>query len=189
LNTTDVLRRAGRIRCPSRWARTVRRLDIADTYFAIAMHELAHCLDALDADDFPACPPTNDAARQALAGLTLLDGIDKDEISAAKIDALGLAPWHMHEAPYIRLAFHLWARAQGAGLCCRPEQVIQTLEYGLSSSADYLAALGREPERMALWPIAAIKATEPPAEFRALWHKDTEAAAAAPDAHCVLADR
>lgn len=171
INTDSLVRRG---RGHSRWARAARRREVAAAYHGVVLHELAHVLD----DDYPRL--ALDAGEQAARGLefrlALVDrGISEERMDAVR-NSIRLPRWFGHGQRFIRLAMHLAVRALAAGIDVAATDVIETMDYGLSSTAAYVAALGREPERIAGWPIARIKATAAPAFFQELFESDTRAA-------------
>jgi len=147
--------------------RPARRRCFARTFLGDVLHELAHIFDAglIGGPE----PPANLVTFAALALKAELDGV-----TAPTNGPSATIPWRRHEAPFIRLVLHLAHRARTCGTWLFAEDVFDAVEYGLSPTRRYAAALGDEPGRLAGSAFADIQATPLPTAFAELWQADVE---------------
>jgi hypothetical protein len=87
---------------------------------------------------------------------------------------------HLAAAQPVQLCRDLVRREQFVvgvllGYAVTPLGVFDAATYGLSSSYQYLAALGDEPERLAARPITKIGRVPLPFAFTGLWDADVRA--------------
>jgi hypothetical protein len=131
-------------------------------FLATAVHELAHILDrdTLISEDTPA-----DAHAAATAVVEALDGPSWSGPTAP-------IPHFQHEWKFLRNCLHLRHRAELLGIDIAAARIVNCDYYGLSSIADYQAALDDEPARMIDASFRDIRDARPPAPFRALWQAD-----------------
>lgn len=136
--------------------RTARRWHFAPTFLGIVLHELAHILDAglIGGPE----PPASLVTFAALALKAELDGV-----TAPTNGPAATIPWRRHEAPFIRIVLHLAHRARVCGAWLFAEDLFDAVEYSLSPTRRYAAALGDEPGRLAGCAFANIRATPQPA--------------------------
>ena len=131
-----------------------------ETAVGLLVHELAHVLSARKMVA-PAVPEPQ--ARQAVAACLRESPDAESEI-----------PWQWHNAPWIRVALHVEARASAllgyevSSVCVAGD------EYKLSEAAAYRNALGNEPAAMAHESFATIRTTRPPVAFQELWKADVQ---------------
>jgi len=145
--------------------RPARRRCFARTFLGDVLHELAHILDAglIGGPE----PPASLVTFAALALKAELDGV-----TAPTNGPSATIPWRRHEAPFIRIVLHLAHRARACGAWLFAEDLFDAVEYGLSPTRRYAAALGDEPGRLAGCAFANIQATPQPAAFAELWQAD-----------------
>jgi hypothetical protein len=129
-----------------------------------AVHELAHVANGTRPDPKRRAKP---AEVEALA-----KWIDRVIRRPASGDVPDAPPFESHGGPWVRLALHFAHRARAAGVPLCPDRVAKCDQYGLSPTADYLAALGDEPDRLAGLGMNELAATRAPAAFSALWAGD-----------------
>ncbi|MBP7748492.1 MAG: hypothetical protein KA383_20445 [Phycisphaerae bacterium] len=148
--------------------RVARRSAFRVVTTGVALHELAHIVNAGPRDDAEPDPDFVQFGRLLLAA----DLTGRERPTNGPDAAV---PWLGHEWPFIRTALHLMHRADALGYAMTPVGVFDAATYGLSSSYRYLAALGDEPERLAGWPITKIGRVPPPFAFTRLWDADARA--------------
>jgi hypothetical protein len=142
-----------------------RRRAFAPAMLGVVLHELAHILDAELMNVTEPEPELVMFARLSLAA-------ELNGVTAPTNGPAAPIPWQRHEWRFIRTALHLAHRATTVGTRVFATDVFDATEYGLSSTWQYVTALGDEPERLAACDFAAIQATPPPAAFAELWRAD-----------------
>lgn len=142
-----------------------RRRAFAPAMLGVVLHELAHILDA----DLTSRPePESDLV--VFAGMAL--AAELNGTTAPTNGPSAPIPWRWHEWRFIRTAVHLAHRASTTETRILPTDVFDAAEYGLSSTWQYVTALGKEPARLAACHFATINATPPPAALAELWRAD-----------------
>lgn len=83
-------------------------------------------------------------------------------------------PWYDHDAPFIRLMIHIWARSERAQ---RPLLGFDVLaagaQYGLSPIREYRTVLGNEPAELAYLPLVDVARIPVSAGFRDFFDFDS----------------
>jgi hypothetical protein len=77
--------------------------------------------------------------------------------------------WLGHDCRFIRALCHLHHRAKARGHFIPPAFSFNHEYYTLPPLTEFLAALGGEPEDMALHPIREVMTTPAPSEFQRIW--------------------
>ncbi len=98
--------------------------------------------------------------------------MEQGELTADNVFVPGLPKWWLHGADYIRVALHAHHRAGEPGLLAA--DVIETSNYDLSPTGDYVAALGDEFQLLQHLALSEIQCVRPPATFARLWRRHLE---------------
>jgi hypothetical protein len=136
--------------------------DFETEVLSVAIHELAHVLERPSLHSEHKNPENLSFVR--LATLTAKVGADFEP--SVEEESLH------HGDRFQRVALHLCARADAAGVHVAESLVCRNRQYGLTHPAAYRAALGDEAERMFRLSFHDILATPSPERFQKLWASD-----------------
>ena len=129
------------------------------------LHELAHIIDRPVIHE--RASDSVCAERVVFEGLVLADCSKRPQRS-------DLPLYYGHELSFIRAVLHLAYRATTAGYPVAASGIFNGCKHGLLPTAQYLEAIGDEPEQLANTPIGQILASPPPVNMADLWLADLE---------------
>lgn len=132
-----------------------------DSFVGVAVHELAHVIDAHDRY-IPAVANYTPTVPEGFVASVVTGNITVPARSAR----------HCHGPSWIRICNHLVFRMQRRGWPVWLPMVIDHDHYGISSTSLYARALGDECERLEDIPLTVLRHIPAPTEFIDQWNAD-----------------
>ncbi len=127
------------------------------------LHELAHCLER---PSLFKPRPYNQQLIRAEA-IRIAEAVSQDEVGDGSTP-----PWTTHEARFMRIAYHLCARARGLGYDVRPAEVYSPERFGMSPASDYAAALATEARTLVAASFRQVCDQPAPFGFKQIYERD-----------------
>ncbi len=135
----------------------------------IVLHEFTHYLDR------PVSAPGQPVSKELLSlfEVQLLRKLPDTE--KAFVTPIPDLQWEDHEAPFVRIACHVWYRANWVMECIRPRHLrFATQYYGPTfTDGHWIRSLRSELSSKRHLPITKILKTKPPESFEKLYHLAT----------------